>query len=301
MQRFVCLLLFGLIVATRSIEAAPPEPLRVMSFNIRYGTAKDGPNHWDLRKDFVVETIKAFKPDLLGTQETLGFQKDFLAEKLPEYTAIGVGRDDGGDKGEMMAIYIRKERLDVVASGHFWLSETPDVVGSQSWDSSLPRMVTWADLQDRQAADRPQIRWFNTHFDHRGIEARKQAGRLLRERLAGTTGKALIVTGDFNSLETSEAYRNLFGTIDGHASPVLDVFKSLPKEKQPTGDTATFSNFRGGGPRKGGRIDWIGVNDRFRVVSAEIDYTERDGRTPSDHFPITTILEWRTPGAAEKE
>src|SRR5687767_10854722 len=146
MHRFACALLVSLIFAP-TVDAAPPEPLRVMSFNIRYGTAKDGPNHWNLRKDFVIETIKAFKPDLLGTQETEGFQRDYLAEKLPEYTTIGVGRDDGAEKGEMMAIYIRKERFDVIASGHFWLSETPDVIGSKSWDTSLPRMVTWADLK----------------------------------------------------------------------------------------------------------------------------------------------------------
>jgi len=292
MLRLVCALLvcwtFNLDLA-----AAPPEPLRVMSFNIRYGTAKDGPNHWDLRKEFVVETIQAFKPDLLGTQETLGFQRDFLAKNLPEYTVLGVGRDDGAEKGEMMAIYIRKARFDIIASGHFWLSETPDVIGSKSWDTSLPRMATWADLKDKKGPDGPQIRWFNTHFDHMGIEARKQSARLLRERAAEETDKGVIITGDFNSIEGSDAYRNLFGPNDGRESPVVDTFRALPKEKQRRDDVATFSGFKGGGPRKGGRIDWIGVNNRFKVLSSEIDYTERDGRTPSDHFPITAVLEWK--------
>jgi len=292
MHRFLGALLFGLIFAARSIEAAPPEPLRVMSFNIRYGTAKDGPNHWDLRKDFVIETIKAFKPDLLGTQETVGFQRDFLAEKLPGYTAIGVGRDDGGEKGEMMAIYVRKERLDVTASGHFWLSESPDVVGSKSWDSSLPRMVTWADLKDKQAPDAPQIKWFNTHFDHMGVEARKQSARLLRERVDAQKGKPILVTGDFNSVEASEAYRNLFGPLDGQASPVVDTFRSLPKDQQRFENVGTANGFQAA-RRNGGRIDWIGVSDQFKVISAEIDYTERDGRTPSDHFPVTAVLEWK--------
>ncbi|OAI57497.1 endonuclease [Planctomyces sp. SCGC AG-212-M04] len=279
-----------------AVEAA--DPIRVMSFNIRYGSAKDGPNHWDLRKDFLLDTIKAFKPDLLGTQETVGFQRDYLAEKLPEYTTIGVGRDDGAEKGEMMAIYIRKERFDVLSSGHFWLSETPDVVGSKSWDSSLPRMVTWADLKDKQAPDGPQIKWFNTHFDHMGVEARKLAGRLLRERVEEQKEKAVIVTGDFNSVEGSDAYKNLFGADDGRQSPIIDTFRALPKDKQRFDDVATFSNFKGGGARKGGRIDWIGVSSHFKVISAEIDYTERDGRTPSDHFPVTAVLEWK---AAEKK
>jgi len=292
MLRFVCALLLCLTLDVPAIEAAPPEPLRVMSFNIRYGTAKDGPNHWDLRKEFLVETIKAFKPDLLGTQETIGFQRDYLAEKLPEYKTIGVGRDDGAEKGEMMAIYIRKERFDVIGSGHFWLSETPDVVGSKSWDSSLPRMVTWADLKDKQAPDGPRIMWFNTHFDHMGVEARKLAGRLLRERVAEQKEKAVIVTGDFNSVEASDAYRNLFGAIDGQESPIVDTFRVLPKEKQQTENVGTFSGFVAAN-RKGGRIDWIGVSSQFKVLSAEIDYTERDGRTPSDHFPVTAVIEWK--------
>lgn len=296
MLRFVCALLICLNVLGRSAEAA--EPLRVMTFNIRYGTAKDGPNHWDLRKEFLVETIKAFKPDLLGTQETVGFQRDYLAEKLPEYTTIGVGRDDGAEKGEMMAIYIRQERFDVIGSGHFWLSETPDVVGSKSWDSSLPRMVTWAHLKDKQAPDGPQIKWFNTHFDHMGVEARKLAGRLLRERVEEQKEKAVIVTGDFNSVEGSDAYKNLFGADDGRESPIVDTFRVVHKDMQRFDDVATFSNFKGGGPRKGGRIDWIGVSNHFKVLSAEIDYTERDGRTPSDHFPVTAVLEWK---AAEKK
>jgi endonuclease/exonuclease/phosphatase family metal-dependent hydrolase len=300
MQRVIgtLLLIYWSFFHSASAQSAPPDPLRVMSFNIRYGTAKDGPNHWDLRKDFLVETIKAFKPDLLGTQETVGFQRDFLAEKLPEYTTIGVGRDDGGDKGEMMAIYIRNERFEIVKSGHFWLSETPDVVGSKSWDSALPRMTTWAELKDKLAPDAPRLVWFNTHFDHIGVEARKQAGRVLRDRVQVQKEKAVIVTGDFNSLEGSDAYRNLFGPVDGQASPVLDTFRALPKEKQRFDDVATFSGFKGGGARKGGRIDWIGASEHFNVVSAEIDYTERDGRTPSDHYPVTAVIEWKN--AAQK-
>src|SRR5215204_1975530 len=109
------------------------EPLRVMTFNIRYGTAKDGENHWDKRKEFLVETIKAFSPDLLGTQETIGFQRDYLAQNLPDYGVVGVGRDDGQEKGEMMAVYFKQSRFDKQAEGHFWLSEMPETVGSKGW------------------------------------------------------------------------------------------------------------------------------------------------------------------------
>ena len=101
----------------------------------RYGTAQDGDNQWDRRRDLLVETVRAFDPDLLGTQETLAFQRNFLAEQLPGYDHLGVGRDDGGERGEMMALFYKRDRFEKLGGGHFWLSETPDVIGSQSWDS----------------------------------------------------------------------------------------------------------------------------------------------------------------------
>src|SRR5436189_387541 len=150
-MRAISLLLLGWLACQPSASALGqerPSEVRVMSFNIRYGTADDGENRWERRKEFLAETIASFNPDLLGTQETLGFQRDYLAEKLPGYEVLGVGRDDGKEKGEMMALYYKKERFKQIEGGHFWLSETPDKVGSKSWDSSLPRMVTWAKLTD---------------------------------------------------------------------------------------------------------------------------------------------------------
>src|SRR5262245_35514255 len=120
------------ILCTSLIHPSPAaDPIRVMTFNIRYGTAMDGENHWDKRKEFLIETIKAFDPDLLGTQETLGFQRDYLAKKLPGYGVLGIGRDDGKEQGEMMALYFRQARFTKTAEGHFWLSETPDTIGSK--------------------------------------------------------------------------------------------------------------------------------------------------------------------------
>ena len=119
--------------------AEPAADVRVMSFNIRYGTANDGDNHWERRKEFLVRTLQAFAPDLLGTQETEGFQRDYLARQLPDYDVLGVGRNDGRESGEMMALYFKKARFEKIAGDHFWLSETPSQAGSKSWDSSLPR------------------------------------------------------------------------------------------------------------------------------------------------------------------
>ncbi len=192
----------------------------------------------------------------------------------------------------MMAIYIRKDRFEIRQSGHFWLSETPDIAGSKSWDAALPRMVTWAELSDRQAGSAPPLLWMNTHFDHIGVEARKQAARLLRTRVQAASGKAVVVTGDFNSQEGSEPWNALFGPLDGQPSPLRDSFRAIPKERQRFENVGTFSGFKAAN-RAGGRIDWIGVTSHFDVKSSDIDYTERNGRTPSDHFPVTAVLTWK--------
>jgi endonuclease/exonuclease/phosphatase family metal-dependent hydrolase len=265
--------------------------VRVMSFNIRYGTAADGENRWDVRKEFLAETVQAFAPDLLGTQETLGFQRDFLAAAMPGYGSLGVGRDDGDQSGEMMAIYYREDRFERLEEGHFWLSETPDVVGSKSWDSSLPRMVTWVRLRDRRQEKSPPVLFLNTHFDHRGPEARLESARLLRrqtEKLG--QGCRVIVTGDFNAGEESAPYQALFGEVDGNPSPLVDTYRVVHSEKQHA--EGTFSGFRADAT-SGPRIDWIGVTRNWQILSADIDRTARDGRTPSDHFPITAVLRSR--------
>ena len=137
MLSFPCVLSLVVLalIAPSSTQQPPSQPsdVRVMTFNIRYGTANDGENHWEKRKDFLIETIKAFDPDLLGTQETLGFQRDYLAEKLKLYDVLGVGRDDGREAGEMAALYFKRSRFEKLDGGHFWLSETPDQAGSKSW------------------------------------------------------------------------------------------------------------------------------------------------------------------------
>jgi endonuclease/exonuclease/phosphatase family metal-dependent hydrolase len=286
---FALLACLAVIGSTTLAADQPSRELRVMSFNIRYGTAADGENHWDKRKEFLVETIKAFDPDLVGTQETLGFQRDYLAEQLPSHAVLGVGRDDGKEKGEMMALYYRKERFDKLDAGHFWLSETPDEPGSKSWDSSLPRMVTWVKLSDRTEPTGKPILFFNTHFDHRGPEARLESARLLRRRIDSLAKDcAAIVTGDFNAGEGSPPYQALFAKPEGQPA-LLDCFRVAHPQRGEEEGTAT--GFRAAATR-GARIDWIAGTRDFQVTSAEIDRTERGGRTPSDHFPVKVTLRW---------
>lgn len=270
-----------------SAQDSSPE-LKVMSFNIRYGTAPDGDNHWDRRKEFVVETIQAFAPDLMGTQETLGFQRDYLASELPEYAHLGVGRVDGGEDGEMTALFYRRDRFEKLDGGHFWLSESPAVVGSISWDSSLPRMVTWVKLRDRHAADAAEFVFFNTHFDHRGVVARKESARLLRQKVEEIgAGGSVVVTGDFNAGEGSEPYQTLFSDVDSKPSPLVDSLRVLhPNRAEHEG---TFSGFKAE-VTLGHRIDWIALSRDWQVVSAGIDRTSKEGVTPSDHFPVTAVI-----------
>jgi arylsulfatase A-like enzyme/endonuclease/exonuclease/phosphatase family metal-dependent hydrolase len=273
----------------------PPQPKAAQPAS--KATARDGENHWERRKEFLIETIQAFDPDLLGTQETEGFQRDYLAQHLPQYDYLGVGRNDGRESGEMMALYYKKERFEKLAGDHFWLSETPDQVGSKSWDSSLPRMVTWVQLRDRHRAESPPILFLNTHFDHLGARTRVESARLLRRQVAALgQGCSVIVTGDFNAGEDSEPYRALFAPVEEQPSPLVDTFRVAHPQRGP--NEGTFSGFKADAIG-GARIDWIGISRDWQLVQAEIDRTARDGRTPSDHFPVTAMLRAKPTGPGQ--
>ncbi len=286
---FKLLLIYIILLSSSAMTFAQElsSVTRVMSFNIRYGTAKDGDNHWDLRKEFLIATIAAFDPDLLGTQETLGFQRDYIAEHLPNYKSVGVGRVDGKLNGEMAALFFKKDRYTKLEEGHFWLSESPQIPGSVSWDSSLTRMVTWVRLKDLKSSGNNVI-FFNTHFDHIGVTARNESARLLRNQIESLRGSDhVIVTGDFNAGERSDPYQSLFSDIAGQPSPIVDSYRSA--HPKPMAKEGTFTDFK---PENttGARIDWIGVSPSFTIDSAGIDRTQKDGHTPSDHFPVTAVL-----------
>lgn len=292
---FIFRLALVVLWASLCCSSTRGQELRVMSFNIRYGTANDGENHWDKRKEFLVETIKAFNPDLLGTQETLGFQRDYLAQHLAAYDVLGVGRDDGKEKGEMTALYFKRDRFEKLDGGHFWLSETPDVAGSKSWDAALTRMVTWVTLRDKRQPKAKPLMFFNTHFDHRGEQARVESAKLLRRRIAeALKTHRVIVTGDFNAGEDSEPYRAFFAKEGNNSAPVADVFRIANPAR--TANEGTFNGFKPEATT-GPRIDWIGVSSEWQVLKAMIDRTTRNSRVPSDHFAMIAIVR---PGKAKR-
>lgn len=271
-------------------------PIRVMSYNIRYGTANDGENHWNKRKEFMVDVIKQVKPDLLGTQETLAFQRDYLLKALEHYETFGVGRDDGKEKGEMAALYYHKERFEKQAGGHFWLSPTPEKAGSKGWDAALPRIVTWVKLKDKQSTDAKPILFLNTHFDHMGKKARLESATLIRQKLGELgTGCYLIVTGDFNAGEESEPYQALFADAAGKPSSIVDTYRLAHPTKEK--GEGTFNGFKPAST-EGNRIDWIGCSRDLKVKEASIDHTIREGKVASDHFAIFTVLERGVPRPA---
>jgi len=277
------------IVAALFIGCTQPEELRVMSFNLRYGTAADGPDRWEHRRESLVRTIAAFEPDVLCTQECLAFQADYLSKKLRIYDFVGAGREDGQREGEMVAIFIRRERLEVMEQGHFWLSETPEKAGSVGWDAACTRMVTWVKV--RTKSDPPeQFYVFNTHFDHRGATARIESAILLRKRLRMIAGSdPIILAGDFNAPPDSSSdspYRQLRAGVGRTAVPLRDTYREV-HETERAGE-GTFHGFTG--RLAGRRIDWILATPHFDCLRAAIDHSNSAGRYPSDHFPVRAEL-----------
>jgi len=284
--RFVLLTVWCVLCAmSLSLKSAEEDSLRVMSFNIRYGSAQDGSDHWDQRRDLVVKTIADFGPDLLGTQETLEFQADYVSQQLPEYTYFGRSRMK--TPNEHCGIFYKTNRFTWLAGGHFWLSETPEVPESISWDSSLPRMASWVLLSDNHHESAATVLFVNTHFDHRGAQARTQSAALLRSRLDQLRNIAhqplLIVTGDFNTSDNSPAYHTLLRD-NPH---LIDAYRTLHPTQR--GGEGTFNGFQG--KTDGAKIDWILNDPRLKSLTAEIDRRHFDSRYPSDHFPVTAVLE----------
>ncbi len=264
------------------------EPMRVMSFNIRFDNPNDGPDAWPHRKDFVASMFRFHQNDIVGTQEGLINQLEELDEMLPEFEWVGVGRDAGGREGEFCAIYYRTDRFELIEEDTFWLSETPDTPGSQGWDAALPRIVTWARLFDKKN-DRSFI-VFNTHFDHRGEEARRQSSELILQKVAELAGDdPVIVMGDLNAVEDQDPYQIL---AEADRGPVeIELFDGFYHSRYGHhGPTSTWNGFREIVPDR--RIDYIFTDAGFSFIQHGILADIRDGHFPSDHLPVVADLEF---------
>jgi endonuclease/exonuclease/phosphatase family metal-dependent hydrolase len=270
----VALLAFLLsAVQTSPVRQEPRDGLVLMTFNIRYGTAEDGPNAWVNRRSLVAELIRRESPDVLAIQEGLAFQLEDLEDVLKGYRKLGQHRE-GGSSGEFSGLYVHEARVTVLRWGEFWLSSTPDSVGSRGWDAALPRMAVWVDL--RETGGGTPIRVYGTHFDHRGEIARLESARLIA--LHAKEGPPAVIMGDLNAGEESEPLR-VFRDL-GYAS----AFSTL----HPESTLGTMNGFRD--PAGGDRIDHILLDPRLEPRRAEI-LDGRSGETwPSDHFPVTAVI-----------
>ena len=251
--------------------------LRVSSYNLRMNTQSDSLNAWPYRKDKVKALIQYHDMDIVGTQEGFLHQLTDICE-LPEYSYFGAGRDDGLSAGEHSAVLYKKDRFEVVESGNFWLSETPDVPG-KGWDATCcNRICSWAKLKEKKTGK--TFYFFNVHFDHQGRVARAESGKLMVKKMQEIAKNNLIIcTGDFNSPPETEQIQLL--------SSYLNDSKKV-SQLPPYGPEGTSaSRFINIGPR---RIDYIFVSDGIKVLKYA-SLTDNDGKFyPSDHIPVVADI-----------
>lgn len=268
-----------ILLLTLAAALWPAETLRVMTFNVRYPSKGDGADRWEARRDILVRTIRLKNPDLIGTQELFEEQGRYIVEQAREYAWFGLSRR-GNHQDEHMGVFYRRGRLTPVESGNFWLSLTPDIPASSSWEMSLPRMVTWARFKSSQGGS---FVFYNTHFPHRGQDhqARLECARVIAARIAALgDNHPFLLTGDFNDPAGGEVQAVFTATL-------TDAWTAARKRTGPEG---TFHGFRGT-PRPGGRIDWILYRGPWKPLEVETVTYNEGGRYPSDHFPVFSVLE----------
>ena len=254
------------------------QTLKVISYNIRVGSAPDGDNKWDIRKPASPAMIADQQPDIFGLQEALKMQLDYLEENCPDYDHVGVHRDDGKEKGEVMAIFWNTKTQKMIKWGNFWLSETPEEP-SKGWDAACFRTATWALLKDKRY--NKKYYYVNTHLDHVGQEARAKGLKLIVDRIddINPEGYPMILTGDFN-VDLGDPCLN---SLKGRMESVRDI--------APVTDSLdTFQGFGTG--QYGNRvIDYI-YESGFTAAPSFETITKTYENIPfiSDHYPIVATL-----------
>ena len=258
------------------------QSLKVMTYNIRLSLESDNENSWENRKKEALQLMDYYHPDLFGVQEAVPQQMSDIKSGLRNYDFVGVGRDDGKNKGEYSALFYDKEKLQVLESGTFWLSETPDIP-SKGWDAAYNRVCTYALLKTKKGGKKFWA--FNVHFDHVGNVARVNSAQLILEKIKTLNSENLpiILMGDFNLTEDTE--------------PIKIISQSLRNTyhhsiKKPYGPTGTFTAFDTTKiPTE--RIDYIFVKDFVTKDFRTINDRRENLKYPSDHFPILVNLQFQ--------
>lgn len=281
MKKLAIILLAALMLpmvaqAKKKVEDRPYD-LKVMSYNIRMGIAKDGTNSWEFRYPATAMMIEDQMPDVFGVQEAFDFQILFIEENCRQYECVGVGRDDGKAKGEFMSIFWNKKTVKMIRWGTFWLSETPEKP-SKGWDAHCKRTATWALMQDKKTGKK--FYYVNTHLDHRGAEARKNGLQLIVDRIKDINPKGypMVLTGDFNVKPTDPALVELDKVMD-----------STRKVAEKTDNHHTFNGWSKA--KTDSVIDYIYISG-FSKCTEYQTVTKRyaDRAYISDHYPIFATL-----------
>lgn len=285
--RASAIILFGLLLSgfeekgvVTPDNAITDDQIKASSFNIRLDHAGDGANNWHKRKEAVATYIDATNLHIVGMQEVLDNQFQYLKKELDQYKAIGVGREDGVSKGEYAPIFYRDDMFTVLDSGTFWLSETPEQP-SVGWDAAMERICTYAILKDKRNGR--EVHFYNTHFDHVGETARRNSAALIMDTIAAkSAGHWVILSGDFNVEPNTAAYKTIVQT---------DLQDSYEQSKVRLGPVGTFNGFN---PNTSydRRIDYVFVKG-FSVELYETNNLFYEASFLSDHFPVITLLEYQ--------
>jgi endonuclease/exonuclease/phosphatase family metal-dependent hydrolase len=279
MKSLFSVIIAALMLLPQTVEAKKtgdePEGLKVMSYNIRLGSANDGTNSWALRYPATAEMIKDQAPDVFGVQEALSYQVYFIEENFRNYKSVGVGRENGKKEGEHMSIFWNTKTVKMLKWGTFWLSDTPEKP-SMGWDAACYRTATWALMKDKKTGKK--FYFVNTHLDHVGKEAQKNGLKLIVDRISKINKEdyPMVLTGDFNVRPDNKVLADL----DARMTSVRKIAAKTDKHD-------TYNGWGKGN----GIIDYIYVSGfsscpEYQTVTKR--YTDR--KFVSDHYPIAARL-----------
>ena len=276
MKKIALLLLLAASFSMPAFAADGAEPIKLISYNLRNSGARDGDNDWAKRRHATPQMIRQEAPDVFGVQEGLIDQLQYIDAECPQYARVGAGRDDGAEKGEIMAVYYLRDRFELVNSGTLWLSETPAEV-SRGWDGACNRTMTWVELRDK--ASGKEFFYFNTHLDHRGKVAREESIKLIVGEIQRIAGKksAVILGGDFNTPVDSPIFK-----------PLTKYMQSVRVKAPETDRKGTFNGF-------GSAPDTIVIDHLYYRGKLKCQlFATLDGNygAPyiSDHYPIAMVF-----------
>lgn len=284
-MRKILLSVLSVLISVCFLSAKQPDsPLNVMTFNIRMDTQEDGNNQWSNRKDLAADLVKFHEVDIFGAQEVLNHQLNDLLQRLPDYSYVGVGREDGKTKGEYAPIFYKKDRFVLEDSGNFWLAEDMNTVGKKGWDAACERIATWGIFKDKLSGKK--FFFLNTHLDHMGKMARHEGASLVLEQTHKLAKDLpIIVTGDFNAVPDDDPIKVLTDNSDPR-----HVVHSRELASLKYGPEWTFHDY--GRIKNNDRewIDYIFVKGNIKVLHNGVLTDTLNDLYPSDHCPVISSL-----------